>query len=695
MARRKVSVELELDVAKADAGARGLAASMRSVKEEVHGLDKATMEAEHGVKALGDKSAHAAADMTVLKAEIKRVEAELRDLARQYEKTGDAALLSAFKQKNADLNRLQSVQRTVTKLESATTLDKGPERSFENLRTKIREVENEVKQLANDYVRTGEVAVATSLRQRNSVLNDLRALEREAKNVTEAAGDATGLVSSGAQGLLKTGPMLVAIIGAGVKAATVLAPMIGAVIGGAVTGAVGLGGIVGGIAAAKDDPRVKSAAANLAQEFSAHFKLAGKPMVDPLLESLDILSRDLTSLPLNETFKIAAPYVTQIARGIGGLARDFMPGFNKALENAAPVIQEIGRDLPGVGKALGDMLNEISNGQGNVQGISDLFGILDTTLVHLGHGIKVASDLWDSWISNFMAFGGLGVLWKLLHPNEGLVAEIQQIGAQAPKMGAAWSESVGKMVTDTQGLADAIKDAENKLTDFINTELGIDNIDIQIARGWRDIAALIKDNGRSLDIAKAKGDNNRQVILDQVAAFEHLREKTIDQTGDIYAANKAYDSNLRKLEQMLIHLGFNAKAVHAMIDPLFTVPKSITTTLHTNVRVTLTNPNWLLQQTVFGRDMAPHKAAGGPVLPGVPYTINERGSETVTFPAAGTVHPANLVPWSGGGSGGGGSAPAIYVSVHVDPISGKVRQVLVRDALGRGIPQATVQVAYP
>lgn len=42
------------------------------------------------------------------------------------------------------------------------------------------------------------------------------------------------------------------------------------------------------------------------------------------------------------------------------------------------------------------------------------------------------------------------------------------------------------------------------------------------------------------------------------------------------------------------------------------------------------------------------RASGGDVEPGRTYRINERGYETVTFPAAGTVHPANLTPIGGG-----------------------------------------------
>lgn len=41
------------------------------------------------------------------------------------------------------------------------------------------------------------------------------------------------------------------------------------------------------------------------------------------------------------------------------------------------------------------------------------------------------------------------------------------------------------------------------------------------------------------------------------------------------------------------------------------------------------------------------RAGGGGVVPGQTYLINERGYETVTFPAAGEVHPANLTPVGG------------------------------------------------
>jgi hypothetical protein len=72
---------------------------------------------------------------------------------------------------------------------------------------------------------------------------------------------------------------------------------------------------------------------------------------------------------------------------------------------------------------------------------------------------------------------------------------------------------------------------------------------------------------------------------------------------------------------------------------------------------------------------------GGDVVPGQTYRINEVANETVTFPASGTVHPANLTPAGGG---------ATNITVNVagtwdlsDPAErARVAELLARDIRG-------------
>lgn len=54
-------------------------------------------------------------------------------------------------------------------------------------------------------------------------------------------------------------------------------------------------------------------------------------------------------------------------------------------------------------------------------------------------------------------------------------------------------------------------------------------------------------------------------------------------------------------------------------------------------------------------------AGGGPIMAGIPYIINERARESVTFPANGTVHQANITPMMASGRNNdiNGSVPLI------------------------------------
>lgn len=752
MARRRVSVELELDAAKYTASAKSAEATTKAVKDKVQDLDKAALLAEKGVAKLGDKTKHAAGDMVLLKSEIKRVEAELRTLARDYEKTGDAAVLSAFKQKQAELNRMNSVQKTIEKL-NASAKDDKPAQSLTTLRNEIQKVENELKKLAAEYQHTGSVATATSLRQRNSVLNDLRALEAEAQKAMNLAAGATSSASSIGDGIGLKPILIGALVAVGVAAA----PAIGAIIGAAVLGAVGTGGIVGGIIAATKDPGVRAAASSFGQSVSKDFFASGDAFVAPVQRSLGMLAKTFHDLDLKDSFAIAAPYVERVANGIDGLARQFMPGFNTALKAAGPVLDEFARDLPMIGASLSDFFTDISNGKGNVEGMRLLMSFLDATIQGLGKTIQYLSDQYEQFIrigikvSDVLA--DLPLVGRVFNaqrdafhaaqdPAERIVAVYQKMGDSAqsmvnPNLAAAQSVAgVGKAYGDMQPMAKSVEDTTAGLqaataayvrhldeqakavdtnkrafsdlmqtqSDYLQQILGSKHAMLAWKQDWLDLAASVKAHGKSLNTNTADGLANAQALLTLAADAQRVRDEMLKNPATAAKANAAYLSMMKKLEDFAVRLGISRKAAHDLLWQLEQFPGTISV----GIDITTGGESHAADKS-HGKskpppkkkkpppdDKVPPRASGGDVLPGRPYRINEQGYETVTFPAAGTVHPANLVPWNAAGTtttGGGGNRT---ITIVVKDTSGRtlVRE-LIDDARGKGIPEAVIRAAYP
>jgi methyl-accepting chemotaxis protein len=553
------------------------------------------------------------------------------------------------------------------------------------LEKEIQRVTAEIKRLGVEFDATGNTALLKDIGSNRSMLNRLTRLAKDLAPVAEEAGQVAGTaVASGIGDALKAVPFKPILIAGLVGAAVVAAPLVGTVIAGAITTAVGIGGIGLGILAASREPRVISAAKMAGARISEAFFGSGTALVAPIEHALDILASDFEQLHLGDTFAILAPEIADLAAGIGGLAKEFMPGFNQALKDGAPVIKELSEDLPKVGHALGDMLQQMAEGKGNVEGLKDTIYVLNTVMHDTGATLKWLSD-------NYHTFkGAVGLAWdgveKLAfgmdtgkssteHLNEAtgqLTYMIHRLGDTASDEGhevTHWGEtftSAKKAVTDAATeIERSVKGISDAIDGVINDRLGIENTMIAWQRGLREVNGLVKENGTSLDITKEKGENNLEVISRQIGLAEELRQKTFDHTKDIGKANAAYDSMIAKLKAALIQAGFNKKEADRIVDSLAGIPKDLAVDLRIRTHVS----GWLgdalasaagLATAISnaaasaGKKKPAHRAAGGDVMAGVPYVVNEMGSETVTFPAQGTVHPAHLSP-----AGGGRTAPII------------------------------------
>lgn len=516
---------------------------------------------------------------------------------------------------------------------------------------------------------------------------DAKGLRKEAHGLGDEFERAGRRGSKAMSGLLDFGGTGIrprnAAIGAIVGAVALAAPTIGAMVAGAVTGAVGLGGIAGGIAAAAKSPAVKLAASNFASNVGAAFSQYGDQFVEPLVNAFQILEQGFHDLNLERAFEKTAAYVDDIARGLAGFGRNMMPGIERTLDVAGPALEILGRELPRLGKAFGDMFANMAAGKGTLQGLLFLIGTVKFTFEALGATVRWLSDRFYDWMVFLKNF--TGVMEDIPGPFQDKWAKANDVVegfiANANTAGQAMNY-IGRESVITAGSVKATSDAINILNQALydqhSAQLALSDATLAYEGGLIRLRESVKENGTELDRTTAKGNANRVMINGLIGDLRAEYEAALVAAGGNEEkqerARRAYNKQVADLQRVLQNLGFEKREIEKIIAAY----KNIPTRIYTKII-----QDYETRGVPAGEHSGPRSAEnrqhGGPVFPGVAYRINERGRETVTFPAAGTVHPANLTPMTGGG----GSPVSVMISGA--PLVQQAVDMVLRELDRRGI----------
>lgn len=521
-------------------------------------------------------------------------------------------------------------------------------------KNRIRELDSALVTVGKDKVLQGQLRGETAwLKQLEQISERLEKANNPSLSATiggAAAGGgagAAGLGGGGGGGRLSTGPVVAGAIAG-------LAPWViplGAMIAGTVSGAIGTGGIAGGIAMASRDPRVKAAAEEFSQNISKEF-FKGDAFVGPVLGSLNILEGAFKDMDLEATFAKMAPHVTTIAAGLGDLGRNIMPGLNKAFDRMGPFAATAAEGFGQLGTALGTFMDDVTSSEGAVEGLAAMFTVLSGAIVFTGKTLNVLSDMFDFF--NGLTIGVADFSERLFALNPAMRAFFEN--AKEGMIGVAESGNAVKFsataiaaaqaalidVNQDAGeqwkiIEDRIRGALKAQNEYFDSTMAVPEANDALQASFDAFTASLKENGRTFDENTEKGRNNRQALRDMISAAQDLRTAQINAGQSTTDVNRRYEESIARIEEMANDAGVSADELRRMAGDYYVniYRKELT---H---KVTYFS-NHDLADTRTGR------AEGGPVMAGVPYLINERGYETVTFPAGGTVHPANLTPMTGG-----------------------------------------------
>jgi|SRR6185369_12944098 len=494
------------------------------------------------------------------------------------------------------------------------------------------------------------------------------ALKPVAKGFTDSLGEAF-------KGVDFKGALMPGLIGG----LAVVAPAVGAMVAGAVTGVVGGLGVAGGLFAASKDPGVRQAASDLGHHISESFFASGSSFVDPIKQSVGILEKDFDALDLGKTFAIAAPYVTEFAEGIGGLADEFMPGFNKALRDGKPAIDLFAQRLPEIGDALGNMLAKMADSEGTLEGVNSLFNTMvslieftGTSIAWLGdrfHDFDTAAKNTAGWLSNITDFLGDSEDTKALRETRDafsdLSLEAQQgaihfntLGGQVAYTDAVlgkYGRTTAEVEADQKALNDAIMEGEKDIDGYIQAALAASDASIAVAQDFSDLGHELIRGKKNWDVNTQAGRDNLKMINNAIGDLERQREQAIatsDGTvASIDAINRKYNEQMKALEALAVKAG-DTKAAFEALAGVYQI------TIIEDIRMSNVNNklNALERAAKFSG-----RASGGPVTAGQPYIVGENQPELFvpssngyimpSVPAGGSNHTTVVVSAASGAEG--------------------------------------------
>ncbi len=527
----------------------------------------------------------------------------------------------------------------------------------EHLNTEIEKSRTRIKDLHTQIAQTGDTSLFGDVRKEEARLKGFtKSLEALAPDLERAGGTAGNSFLSGMGDSFKNLPFGGVLIAGLVGIVLAALPAVGAAVAGAVTGVVGLGGIAGGIFAASKDQNVRDAASKFGKSISAVFFGSGSSFVEPVIESLDILSKDFASMDLGKSFAIIAPYVTDIAHGIGGLAKEFMPGFNRALAAAGPILAVFAEDLPVIGKELGDMFATMAESKGAAQGMRLTLATIGGLLTATGVIIGWLSDRFEEMTAAIAKtarigqeiFGlvGLGGVFKAIGDRVDFLRQASQLSVGSF---GDLGKSINNFVDPTkqaeraaEALASALKTMNDELDQWISKSLAAGDASIAVAQDFADLGAK---GAKGWELNTQAGRDHQKMINQTIQDLERQRQAAIDagngSKAAIDAANKSYEDQLNHLLKIAGQLGATKAEVNALAGKY-------------DVEVFMHFHSEGAAAGAIGKEISytiSHKAAGGPVMAGTPYMVGENGPELYVPSQNGTI-----IPHGAGNSGASGGA---------------------------------------
>lgn len=498
------------------------------------------------------------------------------------------------------------------------------------LDNELKKTKTTVKELGEEFEKTGDKDVFAKLRGAQSNVKSLERIKGDLAKALEDGGKDGGTRAGGifGQSFAKqfsatmegfsanpfSGPALGIGLAVSIAAA---APMVGAAVDAALLLGVGAGGLAMGIVGQIHAPIVQSAIASLGRELGVDFNDATSSFAIPLAGAANMFRDTFHGevMPaLKKDFDILSKEVEPLAAGLGGALTNMLPGFDAAVEKSAPLLHELAMDMPDLGSAISDFFDSMAGGEeGAVQGLRTILMLTESVITGTGNLIENLSNGYTRVTSRGLAFTsnleaisfGLqtqypalaGVTDKLDDmrtgfdniingPPEQMAKALHGVGAAA----ALTSDDFAQLTQDlskTTATMDSVEAAmANKM---FTTIMNVDQANLNWHSSLLDLDDALKKNHLAIDKHTALVADNTRAGIENRKAIDAVAQGNMATYQSNVAAGmaasdaaKQYDDNTAALERQLKKAGYTQAQIDSLIGSYKAIPTKIDTDVATH-----------------------------------------------------------------------------------------------------------------
>jgi hypothetical protein len=287
---------------------------------------------------------------------------------------------------------------------------------------------------------------------------------------------------------------------------------------------------------------------------------------------------------MKSMFSAGAPALKTLIDGVGGFVKSAMPGFTAAMQNAAPIIEEIGYDMSGLGTSIGGFVEEISSTPGLLKDVDEGFSVLEDTLsgtaavVHgLGSAWNFAGNAVDTLTGQTQALTNTSKAGSATANDYGQWIDKSTASFELNKTSVAGLDARLKELISTQKTEVSQLQGQDDSLLAMDTALTANATQLKTGKkGWDEMTAAGQANVSALNTA------NKAITgyYDSLAAATPLTEKQtaaeLKAEQSLYATEKAAGATKAELATLKAEITGTASALGLLKS------KSITVTVHVN-----------------------------------------------------------------------------------------------------------------
>ncbi len=547
---RTVRVDLEANVGRYTGPVEDAKVKTEELDRKVEGLDRDlnkvppdAAKAAAALKLLGDETGKAgvklddlgkrSTSLGAIDDQITRTRGEVAKLADEFNRTGDAGILTRLFSSQNDLKALEKLKKDVS-----GALEQG----------------------AEDGGREGGKQFSAAM-----------------------------------QGELSTpglGPILTAVL---VAAAVVAAPAVGgALMGAAGLGAIGLG-IVGQLSDPQVHKAVAGLGADLTHTLSQDTQVFKEPLLQAIGEVDAALQKMIGKVDWKTASQDLEPLLRGLTGLVGNLLPGFNHLLQESGPILGALSNDLSDVGSGLGMMF-DLISRGGKGGQEalrlllslVIGLAVSVGALILVLEKLTEWGVAATQRFGEFLQTIktgvhtldeftaaVGRGFAGVARTLNGTNDSAVTFVKTLGDLGPnaQLSADDLKKLNAQLAETAVTTDTLA---GKMVDLaFNKLIAVDHGVLGVAESLTKLSESFQQNGRSIDIHTAKGQANREAILAAVTANMQLYQAQIASGMSAIDAAHNYDDNTKALESQLKKAGLTKQQIDGLIGSYRQIPDKV------------------------------------------------------------------------------------------------------------------------